>query len=211
VSGHWLEVDPSGDAAALEAALSALGALRFVRIENGATHPSRPGVLCFAASGAPTVPENPMGRLYRLTVDPADPTAGGVLTTLLDGSEGVTGPDGVALDGAGTLLLLEDPHEPPPGRDSSVWALGLDTGTLVRLAEVNPVPAIAHALAADPGNRAEGSARLPGSWEISGPVDASPLLGPGAWLLAVQAHGLRIRPISRTIEGGQILVLRWSP
>jgi hypothetical protein len=56
---------------------------------------------------------------------------------------------------------------------------------------------------------------LPGTWESSGIIDASRVLGKGWWLLDVQAHnstapqpGPTLAPNSSTGENGQLLAIK---
>ena len=158
---------------------------------------------------------NPFGRLYRLNFDPSDPVVAASLTLVLDGSEGIVSPDNIDMNRHGEIAILEDPnyHLSSLGltRDSSVWIFNTFTQALIRIAEIDRGSARAHALAADPGNSSSASSDVPGGWETSGIIDAEEFLGRGAWLLDVQAHSLRIVPVSETVEGGQILQLNWKP
>ena len=56
----------------------------------------------------------------------------------------------------------------------------------------------------DPGVKA-------GEWELSGIIDASNLFGPGAWLVDVQAHSLKVPQFGGGDEGGQLLVRSKQP
>jgi hypothetical protein len=198
----------------LEQQARALGAFDFVRLEDGAWRPGTTGSFWFVTSGLQgTV--NPNGRLYRLDfADPADPLAGGELTLVLDGSEGVLGPDNIDIAADGTLMICEDPDADlslPPlslARDTRVWAYDIPTGALTPVAEVARVAPRSHALAADPGNFSVPFLDHPGGWETSGVLDVSRWYGPGAWLVTVQAHSLQIQPTVETVQGGQLLFLR---
>ena len=53
----------------------------------------------------------------------------------------------------------------------------------------------------DPGVKA-------GEWELSGIIDASNLFGPGAWLVDVQAHPLKVPQFGGGDEGGHLLLVR---
>lgn len=214
IAGRWVEVDWRSSDAGLDAASKAVGAFGFVRIEDGAADPKRPGVFYFDTTGrAGTV--NPFGRLYRLEFAPGKPGAVASLTLLLDGSEGIVSPDNVEMNKHGEIAILEDPNYNLSSlglrRDSSVWIYNAFTQVLVRIAEIDRDSARVHALAANPGNSSSASSDAPGGWETSGIIDAEEFLGRGAWLLDVQAHSLRIVPIPETIEGGQILQLNWKP
>lgn len=47
-----------------------------------------------------------------------------------------------------------------------------------------------------------------GDWESSGIIDAFAWFGPGAWLVDVQAHTLRVPQFGGEDEGGQLLLIR---
>ncbi len=215
LSARWAEVDWRLTARELEAASRSAGSFLFARLEDGATDPSAPGVLYFATTGDNDAPFNPRGRFYRLRFDPEDPTGPALLTLLLDGSEGIVNPDNIDVNGHGEIAICEDPQfddpDEGPGRDASLWIYEIASGRLARVAEVDRAAAKRHALAAGPRNAVVPEKDAPGRWEFSGVIDAEEALGRGAWLLDVQAHGLRIAPESDTVEGGQILQLNWKP
>ena len=71
VAGSWVEIDWNQDANAYDAATRAEGAFGFVRIEDRAADPKRPGDFWFDTTGRPGT-ANPNGRLYRLEYDPKD-------------------------------------------------------------------------------------------------------------------------------------------
>jgi hypothetical protein len=211
--GTWVPVNWDQDASALDAESKAKNGFAFVRIEDGAADPRRRnrGDFWFVTTGRPGT-ANPNGRLYRLAIDPSDPSAGGAtLTLVLDGTEGMVSPDNIDMNKHGELALCEDPNFTPPGRDSSVWGYDVDSGVLTRIAEMDRAAAKAHALAAHPGNTLPAGADVDGNWETSGIIDAERWLGRGGWLLDVQAHGLTIQPSAETVEGGQLLWMVWKP
>lgn len=210
VACTWKPVAWDQDANALDAEAKAKGAFGFVRIEDGASDPRRHrrGTYYFVTTGRPGT-ANPSGRLYRVDFDTRNPSGGATLTLLLDGTEGIVSPDNIDVNGHGEMVLCEDPNFAPPGRDSSVWGYDVDTGRLERIAEVDRAAAKAHALAVNPGNSLPAGADVDGNWESSGVIDAEQWLGRGAWLLDVQAHGLLVQPTASTVEGGQLLWMRW--
>ncbi len=214
---HWVPVPWDGTDLELDAAAKAAAAFGFVRIEDGACDPVAPGNLYFATTGKlPSANEPPgcneRGRIYRLHFSPTDPMAGGMLTLLLDGSDGFVAPDNVEVNRHGELAIQEDPGHDLRAlglqRDASIWIYDITHRKLRRVAEINRTPAVRHALAADPANRDEAKDNRPGLWESSGIVDAEAILGRGSWLCDVQAHSLRIAPSDETVQGGQILWLR---
>jgi hypothetical protein len=130
-----------------------------------------------------------------------------------DGTSGIVAPDNVDVNRHGQLAILEDPahdlKELGLARDASVWMYDLHAARLDRIATIDRKAAIRHALRANPANTNDPKSDGPGRWETSGIVDAEALLGRGAWLLSVQAHSLRIDPVAETVQGGQLLWLRW--
>lgn len=214
VPGTWAPMDASLPDDRLDAAAVAAGAFRFVRIEDGAADPSRPGAFYFATTGRPGTP-NPLGRIWKLEVDPKDPAAGGTITIVLDGSEGIVSPDNVDVNAHGELAICEDPVPPLASlglaRDTSLWIYEIASARLTRVAEVSRAAPSAHWPAADPGSRVlDRAADFAGAWEISGVVDAEAAFGRGAWLFNVQAHSLLSRDPA-VLQGGQILRLTWKP
>lgn len=214
VAGRWVEMDASLTDEGLDAAAVAAGAFRFVRIEDGAPDPSHPGTLYFTTTGRPQS-ANPLGRVWKLEVDPKDPAAGGTITIVLDGSEGIVSPDNVDVNAHGELAICEDPVPSLESvglkRDTSVWIYEIATAKLTRVAEVSRAAATAHWLAADPAmnvlSKGEDKA---GGWELSGVVDAEALFGRGAWLVNVQAHSLLSKDPA-VVQADQILRLSWKP
>jgi hypothetical protein len=206
----WKPLPWDGTDEELDAAAKATSAFGFVRIEDGACDPTRPGILYFVTTGAQGT-TNPLGRLYRLRFDPQVPLLGAELTVLLDGSEGVVRPDNIDVNEHGELAILEDPgktlHDSGLERDSSVWMYEIATGNVSRIATVDREAARRHALEVNKGNAMDPKRDAPGEWETSGIIDAERYLGRGTWICTVQAHGLTIVPSAETVEGGQILEL----
>lgn len=215
---RWLPVPWDATDEELDRESRTAGAFTFVRIEDGACDPVEPGRLYFATTGKlphenQPPPCNARGRVYRFEFDPRDPLAGGTLTILLDGTSGIVAPDNVDVNRHGQLAILEDPahdlKELGLARDASIWMYDLHAARLDRIATIDRSAAIRHALRANPANTNDPKSDGPGRWETSGIVDAEALLGRGAWLLSVQAHSLRIDPVAETVQGGQLLWLRW--
>ena len=211
---EWVQVDYTSDDRGLESEARSLGSFNFFRIEDGVYDRYALGVLYFTSTGHPGE-TNEFGRLYRYDFDPYDPLAGGTLTILLDGSEGMKGPDNIDINRFGEILINEDPNHNLDldlglTRDSSVWLYDTVADTLVRVAEMDRASAIAHALAADPQNSNTPAEDYPGGWESSGTIDAETLWGPGSWILTVQAHSLSIEPNGVTVQGGQVMRLTYT-
>jgi hypothetical protein len=211
---EWVQVDYTADDDGLEFESRSLGSFNFFRLEDGVYDRFSSGVMYFCSTGHPGE-TNEFGRLYRYDFDPFDPLAGGTLTILLDGSEGMTGPDNLDVNRFGEILINEDPNHNLDldlglTRDSSVWLYDTVVDTLVRVAEIDRPSAIAHALATDIQNSNDPEDDYPGGWESSGALDAEVLWGPGNWLVTVQAHGLSIEPNGVTVQGGQVLRLSYQ-
>lgn len=212
--------------AALEQASDARGVTEFLRPEDGAWDPLIPNRFYFvttdrfdenkpgAAAPAvapppqeqpepaepPTAPAGVVGRsrLWRLDFDDvSDPTAGGELTMVLDG----TGPyqmlDNMTINRDGLIVLQEDPGN--VGYSARVWQYDPGQDRLTFLAQHDP------ALFGSPGDT---QAALTINEESSGVIDVSAILGgrgEHVYLLDVQAHYSRERELD---EGGQLLVMR---
>src|SRR5262245_10497090 len=234
LSLSWVEVpdpankvDPTApgvtDATNLEKVVQGLKSFNFVRVEDVAFDRNQPGTFYFITTGSgaesPTNP-NSLGRLYRASIDPSNPTAGAKLTVLLEGDKGdpFVNPDNIDLNAQGQMLICEDPNSPEHNggnaagdafwaargnRDSSVWLYDTASGALVRVAQIDRATAAASvpaALGNNPG--------VKGSWETSGVIDVSALYGPGAWLIDVQGHTIMSNNPLVGNEGGQLLLLR---
>ena len=179
----------------------ALGSFNFIRIEDAANDPADPGVVYFADTGANKA-ESKLGRIYRMTFDPAHPRQAS-LEVVLDSGAGddIVNPDNLGID-ARALLIQEDRNDTSSGY-ARVLMYDLTTGDLTPVARLDPPPAVIE--------RGGG----PGVWESSGVVEASAFFGPGSWLLTVQAHDTRImqQGIDLGIDSapgqrGQLILLR---
>jgi len=167
------------------------GITEFLRPEDGAWDPDRPTDFYFATTNNFTSPS----RLYRLRfTDIGNPTAGGTITAVLDGTEGQKMLDNLTVDD-GRVLLQEDPGNQP--YVARIWAYTIATDTLTEIAEHDPArfePGVASPL-------------LTQDEESSGIIPA-PFLGNGKYLLDVQAH---YRTDDELVEGGQLLQLHIPP
>lgn len=207
VLGRWVPIDAPAKGERTDAELDAKagesGAFRFDRIEDGTYDRLKNGVFYFVTTGG-DIAENLRGRLYRLTFNPNDPLKGPTLLEILiegDSRDGIVNPDSIDMNASGEMAILEDftaVNAPLMlNRNPSVWLYRPDSDAKpVRIAEVE--------------NKL---------WESSGVIDASPLFGPGSWLLDVQAHTIDSREASQKmgiegdaqlVEGGQILLLKPS-
>ena len=190
-----IEVDWSQDEPALRAEAAAVGALNFVRIEDGCQDLNDEDVFYFCTTGGPGT-GNTNGRLIKLDFNNVrNPKNGGTIEVLLDGSEGMVSPDNMDINSHGQLLIQEDPTYTLVGRDSSVWLYNVNDAGLSRVVEVDTE--VAQSL--DPPYTL-------GRWETSGVIDASGILGEGWWLLDVQAAFNLADP--ELVRGGQILAVK---
>jgi hypothetical protein len=171
------------------------------------------------------------GRIWRMELDPSDPTVVTSLTVFVEGDDNpvktlneVHQPDNIETTATG-LLLTEDPGSSqqftPPQQASDPAA------TTARLWYVpfsgSPQVVVKIDQSADGGptdvdGRAAGNW---GAWETTGIVDASAAFGPGAFLINVQAHTLWVEKapgddnngdgqpdFTYKREGGQLLLIR---
>lgn len=174
--------------AALDSASTAAGVTRFLRPEDGAWDPVHPSDFYFVTTNAFSSPS----RLWRLRFsDIADPAAGGKLDMLLDGSEGQHMLDNVTIDRAGHVYLQEDVGN--NAHLGKVWRYDVVNDTLTMVAQHDPLRFVAGA-----------PLFLTQDEESSGIIDATSILGPGWFLLVVQAH---YGTDAETVEGGQLLAM----
>jgi hypothetical protein len=177
----------TGDA--IEAASNMASVTRFNRPEDGHWDAAHPNDLYFVTTNSFTAPS----RLWRLRfTDINNPTAGGKLDMLLDGSEGQKMFDNITLDKKGHVYLQEDVGN--QDHIGKVWRYDIATDTIVMVAQHNLAlftPGAAQFLTRDE--------------ESSGIIDASDVIGPGWFLLDVQAHFAS--PDAELFEGGQLLAM----
>jgi hypothetical protein len=176
--------------AQIESEARALGATDFNRPEDGAWNPRDPRELYWVTTASFGSAES---RLWRLSFSPRnlfDPTAGGTIDMLLDGTEGQEMMDNLTVDN-GHVLLQEDVGGNP--RLGKIWDYRIATDTLTELAQHDPQ----RFLVPGPSFRTIDE-------ESSGIIPA-PFLGRGTYLLDVQVHEANADPT--LLEGGQLLVL----
>lgn len=159
----------------------------FLRPEDGAWDPSNPNDFYFATTNNFTSPS----RLWRLRFDnAANPESGGTIEAVLNGTEGHRMLDNLAINKNGKIILQEDiGSQTALGK---IWEYDIATDKLVQIAE--------H----DPARFLTPTAPFSIDEESSGVIDAQDILGPGMYLLDVQAHyGIP----GELVEGGQLLAL----
>jgi hypothetical protein len=194
LTGRFVPIPQSenADSVALKNAATARGAFKFDRLEDAALYRRVKGRYYFADTGK--APRTERGRIYQFDVSRRNPTRAS-LRVVLDGDAGddFANPDN--LDTApGKLVFQEDRESAFRDIYNRVLVYDLGSGTLQPVARV-----------------ATPSTLRPGTWESSGVINASDILGRGWWLTDVQAHsttapqpGPTLVPDSSTGEDGQL-------
>ena len=178
---------------------------QFVRVEDIA-YDKRPGhdneVYIVdsgrGTAGAAQAGRSTNGRVWKMVLDPDDPTEVTSLTVVVEGDDNpvqtldeVHQPDNIESTMTG-LLLTEDPgssqqfpagSQLPNATTARLWYVPF-SGTPEVVVEVDQGE---DGGATDVDGRPAGNL---GAWETSGIVDASAAFGPGAYLINVQAHTL---------------------
>jgi hypothetical protein len=211
---------------------------QFVRVEDIAYDKNNSNIVYIVDSGrgrtAAQTLDTPNfrstnGRVWKMVLDPSDPTKVTSLTVFVEGDDNpvktlseVHQPDNIESTPSG-ILLTEDPGSSqqfpvgstdPAATTARLWYVPF-TGSPQVVVKVNQS---ADGGATDVDGRAAGNW---GAWESSGIVDASEAFGPGAFLITVQAHTLWVEKadgednfapagpdFTYKREGGQLLLLR---
>lgn len=133
-------------------------------------------------------------RLWRLRfADASNPAAGGTITMLLNGTEGIKMMDNITVTKRGRVIICEDVGGNP--HIGKVWSYGIDTGSLEMILQHDP------ARFSDPSL----SGFLTQDEESSGVIPVDDILGEGWLLIDVQAH---YGTDAELVEGGQLLAVR---
>ncbi len=173
------------------------GVTNFLRPEDGAFDPSNPNDFYFVTTNSFTAPS----RLWRLRFnDIANPETGGTITAVLDGTEGQKMLDNMTIDKLGHILLQEDPGG--QAHSAKIWQYTIATDVLELVAKHDP------ARFGDLVGSTTTPATLPfnNDEESSGIIDMSDILGPGMFLLDVQAHYTTgLANLTEVVQGGQLL------
>jgi hypothetical protein len=169
------------------------------------------------------------GRVWKMELDPNDPTVVTALTVFVEGDDNpvktldeVHQPDNIETTASG-LLLTEDPGSSqqfpfgstdPNTTTARLWYIPFSGSPAV----VAKVDQSADGGPTDVDARPAGNL---GAWETTGIVDASQAFGPGAFLVNVQSHTLWVEKapgddnngdlqpdFTYKREGGQLLLLR---
>ncbi|MGB7817596.1 MAG: hypothetical protein WBL35_02515 [Ornithinibacter sp.] len=226
VSGHFIPVPDDvakGPQTPLETWSNDNNVFQFIRVEDIATDKTSPNVVYFADTGEPRAVPDPStgrlrrapsgtegeymnGRIFRMELDPVDPSVVLSLSVLVDADAGGYGnpgvlhqPDNVETTPNG-VLIQEDPGSHNGGTGFSnarVWWFDFANESMTVVAEVDQ--------SADPTAK-------PGNWESTGIVDASASFGPGSFLVNVQAHSIITETLQEADwldkrEGGQMLLM----
>lgn len=187
------------------------GVTDFLRPEDGAWDPQNPNDFYFVTTDRYDQVKDGVGtqvgrtRLYRLRFDDITrPELGGTIEAVLDGTEAGNMYDNMTIDTQGRIYIQEDVGN--QAHSSKIWRYDLATDRLVEVARHNEalfgnltLPAVS------PYNQDE---------ESSGIIDVSHILGPGKFIINVQAHYAINVTTSRgfsdpneLVEGGQLLLL----
>lgn len=207
VSGEFVRISDAaarGTQAELEAESDAKGVFQFVRIEDMAYDRDDPTIVYMADSGrASTDVSNGFastnGRIWRMALDPEDPTHVLDLSVLIDGDlsmlkdpAAIHNPDNLETTRTG-LLITEDPSsgnqfpqgDPSPAATTArVWRYDIAAGTRSVVARVD------QSQDEGPDDVDSAPAGNQGAWESSGIIDVSRWFGPDMFLIDVQAHTL---------------------
>jgi secreted PhoX family phosphatase len=216
VPGTFVKInktDAVGNQTVLENASDALGVFQFVRLEDIA-YDKRPGmsnVIYIADTGRGLAPVPPAtsappgsstnGRIWKLVLDPSDPTKGS-LSVFVEGDDDqvkapneIHQPDNLETTRNG-LYVTEDPGSSqqfpfgstdPAATTGRVWKVALDGLSKDVVLKVDQ-GADEGPTDVDPSGRGN-----LGAWEASGIIDASAAFGPGWFFVDVQAHSLWVQ------------------
>ena len=228
VAAYFVEISDAADLATapnlrypnLQSKVDALGALPFVRLEDGDYDRTQHQDEDDDRSGRSSAPKlyfvdtgndvtngrsqvgadcggvcDKNGSLYSFSLNPSDPTTGAVLT-LLKRSKGLDGewasPDNIATS-ASSIMVMEDPATSNwDGRRSpGIWnAKFIGGGKPGKFKEVVEVTQTTLIPQARPGFEARCIDSQGTCWETSGIISTASTLGGGTWLFNVQAHTL---------------------
>ena len=182
---------------------SATAGTTFLRPEDGAWDQSHPNDYYFVTTDRLDQVRDGVGtqvgrsRLWRMSYDSAgNPSAGGTIEALLDGTEGHNMLDNICVvpgtDGHTRLIMLEDVGN--AAHNGKVWLYDATTDQLTMILSHDP------ARFGDIGRSATSPFTV--DEESSGVIDARDTLGLGWFLIDVQAHYTIAGELA---EGGQLL------
>lgn len=162
----------------------------FQRPEDGAWDPRNPNDFYFVTTASFTG----NSRLWRVHFnDASNPSAGGTVEMLLDGTEGQKMMDNLTMNEHGQILIQEDPGN--QAYIARIWSYDIRRDKLTEIAR--------HDLALyTPG----AAGFLTQDEESSGIIDAAEIIDDGWFLLVQQTHA-RSTDIE-LVEGGQLIAIR---
>jgi glycerophosphoryl diester phosphodiesterase len=200
----------------------------FQRIEDFAEDPNQPGTFYFVTTGTtnktgtiggtgntaatPAEADNPYGRLYRFSLNAADPTSGvSNFELLLTGGPGKGNSyDNITVDRDGNVLIMEDETSfggalmAAENREAAVHRFNPTTKSFETIFYVNE----------SAGGAKFNDFAAKGQWESSGIVEAQGRGGASpSYLFDVQAHTLKNSTGSTSVlngnhvEGGQLILV----
>ncbi len=171
----------------------ASGAFRvtsFQRPEDGAWDPHHPNDFYFVTTASFTG----NSRLWVIHFnDASDPSAGGTVEMLLDGTEGQKMMDNLTMNEHGQVIIQEDPGN--QAYLAKIWSYDIRRDKLTEIAQHD-------AALYTPGS----AGFLTQDEESSGIIDAAEIIDAGWYLLVQQTH-LRGTD-AELVEGGQLLAIR---
>lgn len=237
-SCEWVRIPnvASKNYAQLKAAFEANEFFRFSRVEDGAWSKTSKTEFFFVTTGGDgTVGDptgnNKLGRLYRLSMDPANPLGYASLESITDADHSNHADVPVSPDNIDTsaryLMVQEDGTSQSRvvmaarNRDASIWRY--DMWDL----SAAPVRVVAQtSIGRDGVYAVSGSVTTPGVlpvtptfttnkftptargiWETSGIHATDSVFGDGTFLFDVQAHSPTTAPGDNTVEDGQLLIM----
>jgi hypothetical protein len=178
--------------AAIDAASEAAGVTSFLRPEDGAWSTVDPDIFYFVTTNGFGQPS----RLWEVDFnDASNPTAGGTIKMLLDGTEGQQMLDNMTVTKDGKILMQEDPGG--NNHIAKVWQYDPATDALTLLAQHDPDRF-------DPAAPVGGEPFLTNDEESSGIIDLTDILGSAGqnvFLWDVQAH---YNVGGELVQGGQL-------
>lgn len=170
------------------------GVSSFQRVEDGAWNPNNPREFYFLTTASTSLPS----RLWRLTfTDITQPTLGGTIEMVLNGTEGQLMLDNLCFDAQGNLVLQEDPGN--NNRLSRMWKYYPATDGLIALGQAKPT----YFTTGQPNF-------ITIDEEHSGVIDMSSILGAGKYLYVTQVHSSApVAGANQTelVEGGQLALM----
>ncbi len=165
-------------------------ATSFQRPEDGAWDPRNPNDFYFVTTASFTG----SSRLWVIHFkDASDPSAGGTIEMLLNGTEGQKMMDNLAINEHGQIIIQED-----PGNQSyiaKIWNYDIRRDKLTEIAQHDPA---LYTLGA--------AGFMTQDEESSGIIDAAEIIDDG-WYLFVQQTHIR-NTDAELVEGGQLLAIR---